>query len=439
MALFFATTLSAWGQLGDYLGPGVLSRGAGDIGTRSGAPVDLRYYFDVSGFYDTGIQPFAVDSKGNLIQINGTYGEQVDFGAYGVHRWAHAQLGLSYSGSYFHYQDQTVAGSNGNQQGLQLGYTYQQSRRITYDMRVMAGTSDLGLGGVYGVPVSSGLGASLNSPSSLLFDNQIYYLEPSMNMTFSQTARTSYTVGGEGYFLRRSASGLADLNGYSLHGSIRHRLSKDKTIAVSYEHIHYDFPPAFGQSDINGAEVSWSTRLGKRWSLSAGGGAFVAEVQGVQQVALNPVIAALLGTSVGQQAFYAADIFPSASFSLTGSFRNSSVSLTANQGVAPGNGVYLTSRQQSASAGYSYTGIRKWNFGVNASYTSLNSVGQGLQPYTTVSGGVGLTYTLTHALHIIARADSRYQQIDVVGYNRTGYRASFGLGFSPGNVPLSLW
>lgn len=63
MPLVCLLSCSVWGQIGNYLGPGVLSRGAGDIGTRSGAQVDLRYYFDVSGVYDTGLQPFAVDPK----------------------------------------------------------------------------------------------------------------------------------------------------------------------------------------------------------------------------------------------------------------------------------------------------------------------------------------------------------------------------------------
>src|SRR5579862_4860359 len=75
------TASSLPAQLGAYLGPGVLSRGAGDVGTRSGQQVDLRFYGDVSGVYDTGLQPFALDSKGNLITINGLYGIVADVGA----------------------------------------------------------------------------------------------------------------------------------------------------------------------------------------------------------------------------------------------------------------------------------------------------------------------------------------------------------------------
>ncbi len=439
MALICALSFTASGQIGSYLGPGVLSGGAGDIGTRSGAQVDLRYYFDVTGVYDTGLQPFAVNSKGDLVQVNGLYGVQADFGVYGTHRWRQAALGLDFMGSFYDYVNESSYSSA--TVSLMLGYTYQQSRRLVYDLRVIGGTSSLGYGtpGFYGTTPVTGTSDVVNTPTSLLFDSRVYYLEPTMDMTFIQTARTSYTVGGEGYFVRREASGLASMNGYNLHGTVRHRVTKKQTIGASYAHIHYDFPPGFGQSDMNTAQLFFATSIGRRWTFSIGAGATQAEVQGIQQVSLNPVVAALLGVSSGQQTFYREDFYPAGSVVLNGHFKSYSVGLNVAQSIAPGNGVYLTSNQQTASASYSYTGIRKWNFGLNAGYSKLSGIGQGIQDYAGFTGGLGITYSLTRALHIIARADSRYQQIDVVGYNRTGYRAAIGLGFSPGNVPLSLW
>jgi hypothetical protein len=437
IALTFAVSLTAWGQVASYLGPGVLSRGSGDIGSRSGQQVDLRFYFDVTGVYDTGIQPFAADAKGNLVQINGLYGIQADVGAYGTHRWKQSSLGLDYTGNFYHYVNNSFF--DGSSHSLSLGYTHQKSRRVVYDVRVVAGESAIGFGTPGFYPGGGVVSDVVNTPTTVLFDNRMYYLQPSMDMTYIQTNRTSFVFGGEGYFVRRAATGLADLNGYNLHGSIRHRLSKTKTISVTYEHVHYDFPPAFGQSDINLGQASFSSSIGRRWTFSAGGGVYQTQVQGVQQVALNPVVAALLGIGFGQQTFYVQEFAPAANLSLTGHYRTSSISISGSQSISPGNGVYLTSQQTSGGIGYSYTGIRKWNFGVSAGYNKLSSVGQGIQDYANFSGGAGITYNVSGALHIIARADSRYQQIDVVGYNRTGYRASFGLGFSPGKIPLSLW
>src|SRR5713101_2706730 len=55
LVCLLASTAAA--QVSDYLGPGVLSRGAGDIGTRSGRQVDLRLYAGAAGVFDNQLQP----------------------------------------------------------------------------------------------------------------------------------------------------------------------------------------------------------------------------------------------------------------------------------------------------------------------------------------------------------------------------------------------
>jgi len=425
-------------QPGSYSGPGVLSRGAGDIGNRAGAQVDLRLWGDVTGVYDTGLQPYQVDSKGNLVTINGLYGVQADLGAYGTHRWRTALLGLDYSGYYVHY----TSGSSFDTttQNLRLGYTYQKSRRLALDFRQLAGTGTLGYGTAGFNGDANGIPSNfVNTPTALLFDNRYYYLQSTMDATFIQTARTSYTVGGDGFLVRRQGAGLAGTNGYNLRGSIQHRLSKKKTIGATYEHIHLDFPPAFGESDIDGAELFFNTSIGRRWTFSAKAGAFIAQVVGIQQVSLDPVIAALLGTNFSERAFSAQSIYPSGNFSLSGRFKRSSISFHYSQGITPGNGIYLTSQQKDGGASLAYSGVRNWSFGLTGGYSRLNGLGQGLQPYSTINGGANATYRITRGLHALLRFDARDQQIDVVGYKHTGYRASIGLAFSPGDLPLSLW
>jgi hypothetical protein len=434
-ACAFASTGMA--QMGSYLGPGVLSPGAGNIGERSGAPVDLRFYADASAVYDNGIQPFAVNSKGDLVTLNGLYGVQLDFGAYGVHTWKQAVLGLDYSGNFYHYDNYSQG--DGTSQNLTLGFTYQKSRRLVFDLRETAGVSSLGYGGpgFYG---AGGVPASVVSqPTALLFDNRVYYLDSRADMTFIQSARTSYTIGGDGILVRRQAGGLAGTNGFSAHGSIQHRLSRTRTIGAEYEYLYFEFPPSYGNSNSNVAQVFFADGLGKHWTYAIHAGAFETNALGLQQVALSPVIAALLGVSFGTQRFDRTDIYPSGSATLTGRLKNSVLSLGYTQMVVPGNGVYLTSRQAAANASYSYTGIRKWNLGVSGGYYVLSSIGQGIPNYGQFSAGAGFTYRLPHALHVVGRYDVRHQDIDLSGFRRTGYRATIGLGFSPGKVPLSLW
>jgi len=117
LACVFASTAAA--QLGDYLGPGILTQGAGDIGTRAGEPVTMRFFANVSGVYDNGLQPLILNSAGNLIQVNGLYGLEASIGVYGVHDWRQAQLGLDYRGNFRDYTNGSFY--NGSDQQLVPG------------------------------------------------------------------------------------------------------------------------------------------------------------------------------------------------------------------------------------------------------------------------------------------------------------------------------
>jgi hypothetical protein len=427
----------AMAQPGSYLGPGVLSRGAGDIGTRAGAQVDLRFFASVSGVYDTGLQPYAVDSKGNLVTLNGLYGVEASFGAYGTHRWRESLLGLDYLGNFTHYTN--TSSLDATNQSLRLGYTYQKSRRLGLDFREVAGLSHYGYGSPGFYSNSAAPTDFVNNPTALLFDNRYYYFQTTMDVNVLQSARTIYTFGGDGFWVRRQGVGLAGTNGYNLRGSVQHRRSKTQTFGVTYEHIHFDFPPAFGQADIDVGELFFSAALSRRWTFSLSGGAASVEIEGIQQTTLDPVIAALLGTSFAERAFYSASIVPSGTASLTGRYKSSAVSFGYSQHIVPGNGLYLTSQQRNGTGSYSYTGIRNWSLGISGGYSSLNGLGQGLQPYSSFTGGLAATYRISGAFHATARFDARDQQIDVVGYKHTGYRATIGVAFSPGDIPLSLW
>jgi hypothetical protein len=435
MALVCVFSATAAAQLGSYLGPGILTRGAGQVGTRSGQEVDLRLYADISGVYDNGIQPVSIDSKGNLVQVNALWGTELSFGAYGVHQWRRAQLGLDYRGNFRHYASNSFF--DGSDHQLVLGYTIQKSKRLYFDVAGIGGTFSRSIGSVPGYTLP--LPSYVDQPTSLLFDNRTYFAQSTASVTYLLSARTSFTAGGDGFILRRQSSQLTGMNGYTLRGSVQHRLSRETSIGANYEHTHFDYPRSFGESNINMGQGFVATQLGRRWTFSLQAGVYQAEVEGLQQVALDPVIAAFLGVSESLQRFYVKRTFPAGSARLTRQFKSSFLSMEYNRSVTPGNGVYLTSRQEAGGLVYSYTGIRKFNFGISGGGSSFSSVGQSLKPYRQVNGGVGLTYALTGAVHLTARYDARQQEIDLAGYRRTSYRATVGVAFSPGNLPLALW
>jgi hypothetical protein len=436
IALVCLTGSAAFAQLGGgYLGPAVLSTGATGVGTRGGELVDLRFYAGVSGVYDSSQQPVALDSKGNLLTIGGLAGVEVSVGLYGTHSWKTALLGVDYKGSAREYN----AGSayDSIDQSLTLGYTVQESKRLRFDARLTGGIYNNSLASVGITPAITSDNAV--QPSTLLFDSRSYFVQGSLYGTYSFSPRTTFTVGGQGFDVWRQSSQLVGVEGYSLTGSVEHKVSKFTSIGFTYGRQHFDFPRSFGSSDVDTGQLFIGTNFGRFWNLVVKGGVFHSEVKGLQSVTLSPVIAALLGTSTTIQSFYKEDVFPSGSVVLTRKFKQSNVSLSVDESVSPGNGVYLTSKIQNAGAYYTYAGIRRVSLQLSGGYSGLSSIGQGIQPYRSAFGGGGMTYTLPYSLHLTARYDYRYQSIENLSYKHTGFRTVVGLTFSPGTVPLSIW
>ena len=64
------------------------------------------------------------------------------------------------------------------------------------------------------------------TPSSLLFDNRMNYLQSTMDVNYLLSARTTFTFGGDGSAIWRKATGLIGMQGYELHGTIQHRVTQ---------------------------------------------------------------------------------------------------------------------------------------------------------------------------------------------------------------------
>jgi hypothetical protein len=246
MALVLAFASTAAAQFADYLGPGADTSGASQIGTRSGQVVDLRLYADVSGVYDSGLQPVSVNSKGNLVQVNGLFGEEATLGAYGSHQWEHSQLNVDYRGSFRNYSGNSSY--DGIDQQLTLGYTLQKSRRMYFSFTGVGGTLSRGIGaltGYYYLPMPS----LVDQPSSMLFDNRIYFADGGVDMTYLLSARTSFTVGGQGFIGRRQSDSLSGVIGYVARGSLQRRMSRTLTVGALYDYMH------FGYTNPSGAQT----------------------------------------------------------------------------------------------------------------------------------------------------------------------------------------
>lgn len=422
-------------NLPNYLGPGVASLGAGDVGLRSGEQVELRYYAGVSGVVDTNLQPFALDAQGNLLRIHNLYGVQVSGGAYGVHHWKRAQLGLDYGGNYRRYVNSD--NYNGSDQNLTLGFTVQPSRHWSLDLRESAGTISLATSEL--ANMASNNAGSVFTPSTLLFDSRNTFLQSSASATYFESARTSFTFGGSGFLEHQNVSGLSNMWGYTLTGSGKRRMSKATTLGVSYSHAHYEFPGFHSNSDSNSYHGTFATAMGRFWTFSLEAGVTISEVNSLFTFALPPQLAALFGVPSVTQNVYTQTTYPSGTATLERKFRRADLSFNYTRGLNSGNGVATTAREENANMSFSYTGIRKVNIGVSGGHYTLVSIGQNTGSFSTFAGSAGFTYTLWRSISLSARYDVNQQQLDLGNYNRTSTRATLGLMFSPGTVPLALW
>jgi hypothetical protein len=428
-----AIPLAAQTDPNSYQGPGVLSSGISDIGSRSGQQVDLRFWGGVTGVYDTNLQPLTTDAHGNLIHVGQLFGVAANAGAYGAHHWQHAQLAINYTGDYRYYpENQTYDGTD---QALTLGMTVQYSSRIVLDLKVAGATLSQGTGAVANVAAAGG-----SVPAAQLFDSRSSYVDVTGMMTVLQSARTSYSFGGgaSGYYY--DESGLSDSSGYHATGSMNHRISLSTAIGAIYTYSKINATGGSFSSQTQTAAGQYFGNFGRFWSLNVTAGITISQVHQLVAVQLDPLLANIFGVPSVVLPFDTRTLYPSGKAALTRQFQRASLNISYERSVGAGNGFYLSTRNETAGGGISYTGIQKWNFGIDGSYRSSVNLGQVAGVVTSYGAGAGATYSIGRFTHISARFDVNHYDFGATSaYNRTAQRGTIGILFSPGNIPLSLW
>lgn len=418
----------------DYSGPAILSRGE-TPGTQSTAPLAFRPYIGVSAIYDYGLIPDTTTASGG-IPSDAAYGVEANLGAYTFRTWKHTTLGLDYRGNYRHYPAATTW--DGTDQLLSLILTHEPSKRIQFTIREQ--------GGLYSQNyfLSSTLGALdpnyLGLPQNDIYDERVIFLGASGDMIYHLSSRLSFDIGAQGSLIRRQYSDLYGVTGAVARGDLEYRASRHSTIGADYRFTYFDYTRGFGTTAIQSVGVNYSTQFTRHVQLSARLGGARVDSSSLTTVALDPTLAALLGETVAIQAAFRLNYVPDVQVRLTDKFRRSQFTAQFLDTVIPGNGVFVSSRSEAASASYSYSGIRYWNFGVDGTYGWMTPLAQSIGAYTAYGGGAGITRELGKGLHAVLRLDTRHYGIaDTALAAHTEYRASLGIAFSPGDLPLALW
>ena len=418
-----------------YQGPSILSRDKSQIGQRGGKLIDFRYYGEVTGIYDSGLTPVSTDQSGNLVNVGAAYGVETGFGVVGSRTWSRDKLSLEYHGSYRHYANGSFY--DGLDQFLDLKYSHALSRRVNIDVKETAGSVTLANGFFTYLPLTN---TDLFAvPSNELFDNRTNFIQSRVDLTWQKTARLSFSVGGEGFVVRRHSLALAGLDGYRVRADAAYRLSRRQTVSVNYGYTYFDFQRFFGNSAIQSLALGYSVGLSKRLEFSAQAGVNLINVVGLQTVILDPALVAIVGRSTATTTFNRTIYIPLGEARLIRRFEKSALTLGYMTGASPGNGVFLTSRQTSAVADYSYVGFQRLTAAISAGYSSLSATGQTLGKYGNYQTGLGLTYRMMRDTHMTFRYDFRYYTTQNSFFKKDSQRVTLGIAYSPGDRPLAIW
>lgn len=414
-------------------GPSILSRGGGRPGQAGGRPVSFNFYAGIFATYETGSFPLGVNADGSLRAVN-LYGGTANAGLTGSHAWKRSVLAVDYRGSYRKFSRHTY--TDGSEQAIDLQYEIQTSRRTLLSLSEIGGTSTVAYSGLI-APTAILNPDLLGVPTNDIFDNRVYYLQSNATFSYRQTARLQYAFSGTGFMIRRSSRDLVGANGSRAGAQVSYQLTRRDQIGVAYTFMHFDFPRAFGASDLHGVSLQYGRRLASGVQLTLSGGAYRVESLGAEQVALSPEIAAILGQTTGVQAIYRVNYIPQILASIGYARKRSNFTASLSAGASPGNGVYLTSRSETAGFGYTYLGIRKVSLGLSAGVSRYSSVFQTLGLYQSYYGGGSASYLFSRHLSAVLQADAR--TINISNRNRIGTTVSLGIAWSPSELPIPSW
>jgi hypothetical protein len=347
-------------------------------------------------------------------------------------------VGVAYRGSYSIYGRE---GLNSIGQDLALSASRRLSARMMLSFNTNAGiyTRDFGLlGPSPGVTYDP---ATAYIPTTDFFDNRTYYSASQLGLTIQKSARLSFGMSGALFLARRSSTALYGTTGAAATGDVQYRLTRHTTIGVFYSYTHGTAFHVVGTSDAHTIGGSYSRQLGPRTEFSGFAGAVRPELKFLQTSPLDPAVARLLGiTEPTLQISHTIRVIPTWAARLSRGLHRGAAYVMAGQTVSPGNGLFLTSAMTNYTAGYGYTGIRRWSLNSSASYALASSIQNVRGAYSSLSAGAAVSRTLSRGFHWYADYSARqYSSPTFTGYNRIMNQVTVGFGYSPGDVPLRVW
>ncbi|HVW11249.1 MAG TPA: hypothetical protein VHC90_21840 [Bryobacteraceae bacterium] len=377
----------------EYTGPAVLSRSYTLARPMVPRQIQWNGSLNFSYFLNTGQAPGAENGVTNYQSVS-TQGRAFGWSFGGRHIWERDQIGLNYSGGYSTYGQ---GGLNGGNHTLNLDYSHVFSRRISFQFveSLQDLSQNYSLENPALQPGSSVANLNLStSPSVQLLNSQILQSSSALSMTFRQTARLSYNLSGS-YFVIGRTEGVG-MNGRQYGGDINYRLTSKTTVGAYYSFTDYLFAHNVSTSDSHTIGAIYSYAISRNMQLQTRLGFTRLETLAYSAVPLPPPLAQILGQTSVIINTYSLLKTSDISVQLVRDFRHArTASIAYVHGEMPGNGVLLTSIQQTLTGGFGTSFFRRRvPFSTGVIYSTLSSTSGGIGFYKNETAYVSVSRSL---------------------------------------------
>lgn len=423
----------------DFAGPAVLSRSYTVNRPLIAQDVKWSENFGLGATFSTGATSASLTPSGTLTSSGNLYGTVFTAGFSGRKVYRHDQFGIHAATQYQRYYPSSN-GFSGSNTNIAVDYTHVLSRRLSLNL---VGTGSL-LSQNYTLqnpaidPDISLANINLaSSPNIQIFDTSTKQFNSQASITWQLSARLSVNFGGGYFAVIRDNPALLGTGGTQAQADVNYRWNKRTTLGVYYSFSYYKYQHGFGTSDVNTVGLLYSYAFSKTLQLRLRGGGSQIQSLGFTQVALNPVIAELLGEASvvidASQKTTTSDVSAQLVKDL-GAGRTTSFSFV--KGVSPGNGVFQTSDQEAITADFGMKLLRVYQCHLSASHTTLSSVAQTIGNYTSENAQISLSRTFRGGF--AANLQVGYRRIDIVSATpvHPQYLVTSGVTWSPPNGRL---
>jgi len=434
--LSLAAGLPVFGQYGGFGGPSILSRGASPTGRTGSNPVSFNFFAGAIGSYSTNLNRFMGGGQDASLSLRDTFGMSGVAGVQGYKSTARSSTSLDLGVNY--YRTRTRQVSQGLSESLSVTHSRQVSRRVTWYIGAQGQSTNRAVSFANSRYSPEPL-AELTPQQDEIFDTRTYRANLGTGVTFQKSARLSFAAQAGAFGNERRSKRLADSRGIMGNGSVQYSLTRRQYVGASFTYGTFYFPGSYGETSYYTPQGFYGIALSKAWNFTVYGGLYNARTDRLMRVQLDPFIAQLTGQTSMLEIYKGVNQGFSGGAGLYGEYRRWGMSLVAQRGIMPGNGIYLTSEMTAVTAMASHTMGRSATWSLMGRAAETKALTQTMGNARLYSGGATFTYRLTDYLNFNSNLTLYKTQAAGNNIKFGRFMASAGIYFSPGEMPAHIF